>query len=565
MKKIGKYKIQCILGKGGMGIVYKALDPDIEREVAIKTIRFDTLTDGTAKDDLMARFIREARAAGKLAHPNIITIYDVGREKDVTYIVMQYIEGQSLQALIDSGKRFSSQEIIEIMRPIGDSLDYAHANGIIHRDIKPANIMIDASGKPFLADFGVARIETSTMTQAGTTVGTLSYMSPEQVQGQTVDGRADIFALGVILYELLSGKKPFLGDNISTIVYKIVNEEPPRITEVNQDLPKGYELVIKKALAKNPEVRYQTCQEMVVNLENSEKILEQNLAYEAEKPRIISPGAKKKLGFVLALAFFGMAVVAGGAYLILSPKSKKPVQISKNLETLKKEGVSPVTRSAGPVPGPAAVNDDGLAKVKQAFEIKNYEETARLAEVILAGQPTNLPAQDYLKRARVEILAGQVAAMVQSGIASYNAGNYGQCVQDMEKALKLKRDEKEAQKYLFLADTALSRKEILALIERQRIAEENKDLLAVLSQVGSPSLANQLQSEYKLLFNGYDEIKSSISNISINFSSRSDARASFSHLLTAVYRKDGRKKIVFEGLKNWQLRKEGRTWKLIGI
>lgn len=565
MKKIGKYKIQCILGKGGMGIVYRALDPDIERDVAIKTIRFDTLTDGTAKDDLMARFIREARAAGKLAHPNIITVYDVGKEKDITYIVMQYIEGQSLQALIDSGKRFSSQEISEIMRPIGDSLDYAHANGIIHRDIKPGNIMIDRSGKPFLADFGVARIETSTMTQAGTTVGTLSYMSPEQIQGQTVDGRADIFALGVILYELLSGKKPFFGDNISTIVYKIVHEEPQRITEVNQDLPRGYELVIKKALAKNPEDRYQTCKEMVADLENSEKMLEETLAYETEKARAAPSGAKRKLGLVLALAFFGMAVLAGGAYLIFFSKSGKPAQLSPGLETLKKEGVSPVTRSAGPAPGPAAVNDGGLAKVKQAFESKNYEETARQAEAILAAQPTNLPAQDYLKRARAEILVAQVAAMVQSGRASYNDGNYSQCVQDMEKVLKLDKDEKEAQKYLFLADTALSKKEILALIERQRVAEENKDLLTVLSQAGSSALANQLQSEYKLLFNGYDQIKSSVSNISVKFSSRSEATASFSHLLTAVYKKDGKKKIVFEGLKNWQLRKEGRTWKFIGI
>lgn len=565
MKKIGKYKIQCILGKGGMGIVYRALDPDIERDVAIKTIRFDTLTDGTAKDDLMARFIREARAAGKLAHPNIITVYDVGKEKDITYIVMQYIEGQSLQALIDSGKRFSSQEISEIMRPIGDSLDYAHANGIIHRDIKPGNIMIDRSGKPFLADFGVARIETSTMTQAGTTVGTLSYMSPEQIQGQTVDGRADIFALGVILYELLSGKKPFFGDNISTIVYKIVHEEPQRITEVNQDLPRGYELVIKKALAKNPEDRYQTCKEMVADLENSEKMLEETLAYETEKARAAPSGAKRKLGLVLALAFFGMAVLAGGAYLIFSSKSGKPAQFSPGLETLKKEGVSPVTRSAGPAPGPAAVNDGGLAKVKQVFESKDYEETARQAEAILAAQPTNLPAQDYLKRARAEILVAQVAAMVQSGRASYNDGNYSQCVQDMEKVLKLDKDEKEAQKYLFLADTALSKKEILALIERQRVAEENKDLLTVLSQAGSSALANQLQSEYKLLFNGYDQIKSSVSNISVKFSSRSEATASFSHLLTAVYKKDGKKKIVFEGLKNWQLRKEGRTWKFIGI
>lgn len=557
MKKIGKYKILGILGKGGMGIVYKALDPDIEREVAIKTIRFDTLTDGTEKDDLMARFMREARAAGKLAHPNIVTIYDVGREKDVTYIVMQYVEGQNLQGLVYSGKKFSCQEIIELMRPICDSLDYAHENGIVHRDIKPANIMIDKSGKPFLADFGVARIETSTMTQAGTTVGTLSYMSPEQIQGQTVDGRSDIFALGVILYELLSGKKPFFGDNISTIVYKIVHEEPQRITEVNQALPGGYELVIKKALAKNPEDRYQTCQQLVSDLENSGKILEQTLAYETDKEASIPARAKRKLSFVLSLAFFGVVVVAGGAYLLLSPKSEKSSTLSKNLEVLKKEGISPANHSG--VPAPAIV------KLKESIDNKNYEETVKLAEDILTIQPNNQPVQDYLNRAKSEILAAQIAPILQSGISSYNAGYYGQCVQDMEKVLKLNKDHEEAQKYIFLADTTLSKKDILALIERQRVAEENKDLLTVLSHVDSPALAGRIQTKYKLLFNAYDGIKSSISNISVNFSSRSEARASFSHLLTAVYKKDGKTKIFSKGVKNWQLRKQGRAWKLAGI
>ena len=565
MKKIGKYKILGILGKGGMGIVYKALDPDIEREVAIKTIRFDTLTDGTEKDDLMARFMREARAAGKLAHPNIVTIYDVGREKDVTYIVMQYVEGQNLQGLVYSGKKFSCQEIIELMRPICDSLDYAHENGIVHRDIKPANIMIDKSGKPFLADFGVARIETSTMTQVGTTVGTLSYMSPEQIQGQTVDGRSDIFALGVILYELLSGKKPFFGDNISTIVYKIVHEEPQRITEVNQDLPRGYELVIKKALAKNPEDRYQTCQQLVSDLENSGKILEQTLAYETDKEASIPARAKRKLSFVLSLAFFGVVVVAGGAYLLLSPKSEKSSTLSKNLEVLKKEGISPANHSGVSDPAAVALNDKNIVKLKESFDNKNYEETIKLAEDILTIQPNNQPVHDYLNRAKSEILAAQIAPILQSGISSYNAGYYGQCVQDMEKVLNLSKDHKEAQNYLFLADTALSKKDILALIERQRVAEENKDLPTVLSHVDSPALAGRIQTKYKLLFNAYDGIKSSISNISVNFSSRSEARASFSHLLTAVYKKDGKTKIVSKGVKNWQFRKQGRAWKLAGI
>jgi serine/threonine protein kinase len=564
MKKIGKYKILGLLGKGGMGIVYKALDPDIEREVAIKTIRFDTLTDGTAKDDQMARFIREARAAGKLAHPNIITVYDVGKEKDMTYIVMQYIEGQSLQAALDSGKKFSSQEIVDLMKPVCDSLDYAHESGIIHRDIKPANIMIEKTGKPFLADFGVARIETSTMTQAGTTVGTLSYMSPEQIQGLQVDGRSDIFALGVIIYELLAGKKPFFGDNISTIVYKIVHEEPPRITEINQDLPRGFELVIKKALAKNPEDRYRTCGELVADLENSGRILEQTMAYEAARESGIPARAKRRLNSVLALALFGIAVVAGGAYLLFSPKSGTPSKLPQNIEALKKEGISSVTRSAGPGPGAAGAGEGSLAQVKQSFESKNYEETVRLAEELLTTQPANQAVQDYLKRAKAEVLAARIAPILQSGISNYSNGNYGQCIQDMEKVLQLDKDQKEAQRYVFLADTTLSKKDILALIERQRIAEESKDLLTVVSQVGSPELSGRMQSEYKLLFNAYDGIKSSISNISLNFSSRTEARASYSLIQTAVYKRDGKRKNIFAGTKTWQLRKQGQGWKLVG-
>jgi serine/threonine-protein kinase len=222
-EKIGKYKILGMLGRGGMGIVYRGLDPDIEREVAIKTICFDTVTEGAEKEEMLSRVVREAKAAGRLDHPNIITIYDVIHEGDLTFIVMQYVDGHSLLSLIDSGSRFSPREVIDLLKPVADAIDYAHQNGIVHRDIKPGNILIDKRGKAFLADFGIARMEKSTMTGPGKTVGTLSYMSPEQVLGGAVDHRADIFALGVILYELLTGKMPFAGDNLSTIVYKIVN------------------------------------------------------------------------------------------------------------------------------------------------------------------------------------------------------------------------------------------------------------------------------------------------------------------------------------------------------
>ncbi|MDH4272515.1 MAG: serine/threonine protein kinase [Candidatus Aminicenantes bacterium] len=567
MKKIGKYKILGILGKGGMGIVYKGLDPDIEREVAIKTIRFDTLTDGMEKEELLTRVIREAKAAGRLNHPNIITIYDVARDKDLTYIVMQYIDGSNLQALIESGKAISPQEIIDILKPVADALDFAHRGGIVHRDIKPANIMIDNTGKPFLADFGVARIETSTMTQAGTTVGTLSYMSPEQVKGQTVDKRSDIFALGVILYELLTGKKPFGGDNMSTIVYRIVHEEPERITEINKDLPPAYESVVRRALAKNPEDRYQSCRELIADLEDPGRMAEATLAYDFKGEGAGRP-KKRKLAFVLAGAL-ALIVVAGGIFLLLSGGAGKNPGLAQDLETIKKEGLNPATRSASTPGGmpvsPTGPSDETLVRLRENFENQDYSEAVRLAEEVLGQDGENAIAKDILNKAKAEIVAAQVAPLLQSGIAGYNHGQYAQCIADMEKVLKIDKDNKDAQKYIFQADSALAKPEINALIERHRVAEENKDLLTVLNHMDSPTLAESQQAEYKMFFNGYDGIKSIISKVSINFSGRSSATASFSQLLTAVYKKTGQRKIVFEGQKTWQMKKQGRDWKISAI
>jgi serine/threonine protein kinase len=565
MKKIGKYRILGVLGKGGMGIVYKARDPDIDRDVAIKTIRFDTLTDGEEKDQMMLRFVREARAAGKLSHPNIITIYDVGREKDITYIVMQCIDGQSLQALIDSGRTFSPQEIVDLLKPICDSLDYAHQNGIVHRDIKPGNIIIDESGKPYLADFGVARVETSTLTQSGTTVGTLSYMSPEQVMGKEVDSRSDIFALGIILYELLAGKKPFSGDNLSTIVYKIVNEDPPRLTEMNIDLPKGYETAIQRALAKNAQDRYQNCGEMIADLENPAHLAEQTLAYEMTKNKNVTVEANRKPWLFLALGILGLVILAGGSYMLFFQKPSLSSGLSSKAEPDQNDAISSVTRSAGPAATILSPEDPDIVKLKEAFENKNYENAIKLAEQVLSGAPDSAVARDYLDRAKGELLAAEIAPILQSGIAAYNKGSFSRCLREMEKVLELDKNNKEAQKYSFLADTSMARPAILALIESHRVAEENEDLLAVLSHVGSPALAEQLQSEYRLLFNGYDGIKSIISDIRVNFSSRTKATASFSGLLTADYLKDGKKKIIFEGVKNWELTRQGKTWAITRI
>jgi hypothetical protein len=202
--------------------------------------------------------------------------------------------------------------------------------------------------------------------------------------------------------------------------------------------------------------------------------------------------------------------------------------------------------------------------LKQSFDAGRYEETAEIARSILANHPSDRVALDYAGRARRERLAAQASPILQSGIASFKQGDMAACVQEMEKVLAIDRGNAEAQRYLLQADNALSRKDILALIERHRKAEESKDLLVALSDVDSPALSSQWQGEYKLLFNGYDGISSSISGVDVTFAGRSEATARFSHLLTAVYKKDGKKKLVFEGTKTWKLRKKNMSWVLTG-
>ncbi len=276
--KLGKYLIRRELGKGAMGVVYEGFDPVIERTVAIKTILPSQLS-GEEAASILARFKREAQAAGRLNHPNIVAIYDYGEvvaEDDrtmvaapsgtdtggerVAFIAMEFIKGRELRDFFEANERFPLKEVDRIMGEMLGALGHAHANGVVHRDMKPANVMVLDSGAIKVADFGIARVERSELTQAGTVMGTPSYMSPEQFMGQTVDGRSDIFSCGVILYQFLTGEKPFTG-NTTTIMYKVLREEPLAPSMLNVALPAAFDVVVKKAMAKNPDERYQNAQE----------------------------------------------------------------------------------------------------------------------------------------------------------------------------------------------------------------------------------------------------------------------------------------------------------------
>jgi len=567
VEKIGKYKILGVLGKGGMGIVYKGLDPDIEREVAIKTIRLDGFIDGPEKEEMLNRAIREAKAAGRLNHPNIITIFDVLREDDLTFIVMQYVDGRTLQALIESGKIFSPEDVIALLKPVAEALDFAHQNGIVHRDVKPANILIDKAGTPFLADFGVARMETSTMTGPGTTIGTLSYMSPEQIMGKTADGRADFFALGVILYELLAGRRPFMGDNLSTIVYKIVHEEPQRVTDINQSLPPGYEDVIRRALAKNPDDRYQNGREMIADLEDPGKIAEASRAYKLKSGTGLAPEGRKKRPFALAGGLLLLAAAAGVVYILYSRDAGESSNNTVSQNTTKTQESAPPPAAESP-PLQAAPDAESMGQLKASFEDRNFGETVRLAEKILSDFPGEASALDFLNKAKRELADARVASLLQTGVASYENGNYAACIQDMESVLRLDGGNKEAQDYLDKADKALSEREIRAMLGRYRVAEENEDIEALLKDLDSEKLVSQERGNYELIFNAYDGIQSSVpqDSILISFSSRTQATVSFAHALRGNSQKDGETYSPQPlSQKTWRLEKRGKTWKIVDI
>jgi serine/threonine-protein kinase len=252
-----------------MGAVYKAVDPLIERDVAIKTISLNL--SKAERAEFEERFYREAKSAGRLNHANIVTIYDVGETDDIAYIAMEYVEGKTLREMLDSGVVLPTEMIGRIVARIANALHYAHENHVVHRDIKPANIMITSNRDVKIMDFGIAQIPTGSRTQLGTVLGSPKYMAPEQVVGQPTDGRTDIFALGVVLYEMLTGTTPFNGDNLSAIMYQVLNAEPAPPSTVNPRVPPAFDRIVRRALAKRPEDRYQTAREFAREVRNPDE------------------------------------------------------------------------------------------------------------------------------------------------------------------------------------------------------------------------------------------------------------------------------------------------------
>ncbi len=315
ISQLGRYNIIGELGQGAMGTVYKAVDPLIDRIVAIKTINLAIAMD--EKDEYESRFYQEAKAAGRLSHPNIVTIYDVGKSGEIAYIAMEFLQGRELREILNNGQRMPVEQVVNVVAQVAQGLAYAHEHGVVHRDVKPSNIMIVRDGHVKITDFGIARMASAAVrTQTGMVLGSPKYMSPEQVIGKQIDQRSDIFSLGVMLYEMLTGQAPFSGDSISAIMYQTVNSVPPPPSSLSSDVPEMLNFIVAKALAKKVEDRYQDSKGFAADLYACSDRLPRNAA-----PRVaVAPNTRAEISTTIKIE-----VIPNGKLVDTSEDESKPV------------------------------------------------------------------------------------------------------------------------------------------------------------------------------------------------------------------------------------------------
>ena len=300
---LGRYQVEKELGKGAMGVVYLGKDPKIGRVVAIKTMALSQEFDGDELVDARERFFREAETAGRLQHQNIVTIFDAGEEHDLAYIAMEFLKGKDLVDFCKDGQLLPAPKVLSIVARVAEALAYAHRQNVVHRDIKPANIMYElASDTVKVTDFGIARITDSSKTKTGMVLGTPSFMSPEQLAGKKVDGRSDLYSLGVMLFQMLAGVLPFRGESMAELMYKIANEEAPDIRAIRRDLPESLADLVSVSLSKRPETRYQNGDQFAADLRAVIVAMSPGVGQERPQERTFAASASSSLTGALPAA-----------------------------------------------------------------------------------------------------------------------------------------------------------------------------------------------------------------------------------------------------------------------
>ena len=393
--KLGRFELLAEIGRGAMGIVYKAQDPMLERTVAIKTINMGMDRDGAEMYE--KRFYQEARAAGGLNHPNIVTIYDIGKTENVCYMAMEYIEGPELRTLLLPGKPLTVQRALSIAAQVAEGLAYAHERGVVHRDIKPANIMVPESGPVKITDFGIARMRSSNVqTQTGMMMGSPKYMSPEQVIGKRADHRSDIFSLGVILYEMLTGAAPFTGESVNAVMYQIVNFVPPAPSAINPAAPAALDMIVGRMIAKALDERFQSAAEIARGLR------------ECEHQVYVAPSATNTLPLT--------ALAPGPTPAVVATNVKAAV-LAQTVERSRRAEEETPQPDAAPVRG-LSRTFDSLEATQRLVALSDAGKTIdpNASTMPIPLQTTGMAAGGWNRRDTAFVAAGAIAGLIVAAI-----------------------------------------------------------------------------------------------------------------------------------------------------
>jgi len=430
-KRLGKYQVRREVGRGGMGVVYEGYDPLIDRRVALKTFLAEGF-DGTQPDNLMTRLQREAQAAGRLSHRNIIAVYDfgedvvkddAGKDSKTAFIAMEFIEGRSLESYFQANERFPMRDVVRIMGELLDALEYSHSHGVVHRDIKPGNIILLADGTVKVGDFGIARIDSSTLTQAGVVLGSPRYMSQEQFMGQTVDGRSDLYSAAVVLYQLLTAEVPFTG-TYTAVMYKVLNDVPPPPSALNVQVPKAFDAVLRRAMAKRPDERYQTAAELKLAIAAA-AVAEQTVMRPAEAAGTAGRSKSLLRPAVLFTALAAVSAAAGAGWYFWEPRPE-PVQTANAVGSGAPAplGNAPAPMSNSPLT-PKGLPAPNPPPAAGSAEPAANEDSALVSAVGIA--PVSGPAQDEAaveeavsQDARRQMIAKAAALYVQPSSLNAN-------------------------------------------------------------------------------------------------------------------------------------------------
>lgn len=411
IKKLGRFEIVEEIGSGGMGLVYKGRDPKINRLVALKVVRPQLGSRSTDQQQAVDRFYVEARAAGQLTHPNIVIIYDVGEEQtpdgSLVYIAMEFVAGKGLEHHIAQQTFSALEDQVNIIKQVADGLDYAHKRGVVHRDIKPANILITEENIPKITDFGLARLSDSSLTMSGTILGTPNYMSPEQVQGKKVDARSDYFSLTVLFYEMITREKPFAAETITSVIYKVVNEDPIPPRRLNAQLPPSVDAFIKKGLSKNPDQRFQNGAEYVKalnsllsggadgfdNMGDSTLVMDGQTAAKTKSASMKIAAAAPSKGLYAGAGAAAILIVAGLFFLMKG--KEEPPKAQQTVAALA-PAAAPAVPSPAATPAPVAPPQAAPAVPAPVApgEAPKKEEAAKPAETPKASKPEDKTAEN---------------------------------------------------------------------------------------------------------------------------------------------------------------------------